>query len=185
MFPYRVCIGSILYLANKTRPDLSYASGYASRYLDKQIKQDIANVKQIMRYIKGTLNLGIVFKQKTKTYENEEKLNCHVDSDYAGDLETRKSTTGYIIFYSNGPISWSSKRQFIVASSTEVEFIAAANCVKELMYLKILLEKLTGNTVKATLNVSNQSNDNTNYQEKQHNKHSKHIDVRYHYLNKN
>jgi len=148
-FPYRECIGSILYLANKTRPDLSYASGYVSRYLDKQSKQDIVNVKQILRYVKGTLDLGIVF-ENTNTLENCEKLVCYVDSDHAGDTETRRSITGFVIYYSNGPISWSSKKQTIVAlSSTEAEFIAAAHCVKELMYLQTLLEEFTGNTVRA------------------------------------
>lgn len=103
LFSYRECVGSILYLANKTRPDLSYASGYVSRYLDKQTKQDVINIKQIIRYIKGTSDLEITFR-KTETNENVEKLNCYVDSDYAGDLESRKSTSDYIIYYSNGPI---------------------------------------------------------------------------------
>jgi len=183
-FPYRECVGSILYLANKTRPDLSYASGYVSRYLDKQSKQDIVNVKQILRYIKGTLDLGIVFENtNTRLCENCEKLVCYVDSDYAGDTETRRSTTGFVIYYSNGPISWSSKKQPIVAlSSTEAEFIAAAHCVKELMYLQTLLEELTGNTVRAVINIDNQSTLQI-IKNGTGNKRSKHIDVRYHYLN--
>jgi len=169
-------------VANKTRPDLSYASSYVSRYLDKQTKQDIVNVKQILKYVKGTLDLGIVF-ENTNILENCEKLVCYVDSDYAGDTETRKSTTEFVIYYSNGPISWSSKKQLIVALfSTEAEFIAAAHCVKKLMYLQTLLEELTGNTVRAEINIDNQSTLQI-IKNGTGNKRSKHIDVRYHYLN--
>lgn len=80
-----------------------------------------------------------------------EKLVCYSDSDFADDVETRKSTAGFVILYSGGPISWSSKKQSIVTmSSTETEYIAAAECHKKILYSKLLIEELTGNVVKTT-----------------------------------
>lgn len=107
-FPYRESVGSILYLASKTRPDLAYAVGYASRHLDKPLKQDVANVKRILRYVNATRNLGINYNADNS---EDEELIGYSDSDYAGDVETRKSTSGFVIMYCGGPISWCSKKQ--------------------------------------------------------------------------
>ena len=86
------------------------------------------------------------------------KLEAFSDADYAGDVKDRKSVTGYVIMMSGGPISWCSRKQSIVAlSTTEAEYIAAAECCKELKYLKTLIEELTGKRVEAELCVHNQS----------------------------
>lgn len=181
VFPYRESVGSILYLSSKTRPDLAYAAGYASRHLDKPYKQDVANIKRILRYINATKNLGISYKVNND--KNKEELIGYTDSDYAGDVETRKSTTGFIIMYCNGPISWCSKKQSVVAlSSTEAEYIAATECCKEILYLKFLIEELTGKSVKATLNIDNQSTIHL-IKNGIGNKRSKHIDIRYRFIN--
>lgn len=180
-FPYRESVGSILYLASKTRPDLTYAVGYASRHLDKPSKQDVANVKRILRYVNATKNLGISYKINSS--KDEEELIGYTDSDYAGDIETRKSTSGFVIMYCGGPISWSSKKQSITAlSSTEAEYIAAAECCKEILHLKFLIEELSGKPVKATLNIDNQSTIQL-IKNGIGNKRSKHIDVRYRFIN--
>lgn len=155
-FPYHEGIGSILYLASKTRPNLAHAVGYASRHLDKPSKQDIANVKRILRYVNATRNLGISYNANNS---EDEELIGYTDSDYAGDVETRKSTSGFVIMYCGRPISWCSKKQSVIAlSSTEAEYIAAAECCKEILYLKFLIEELTGKPVRATLNIDNQDN---------------------------
>jgi hypothetical protein len=93
-----------------------------------------------------------------------------------------KSVTGYVKMIPGGPISWCSRKQSIVAlSTTEAEYIAAAECCQELKYLKVLIEELTGKRVEADLYVDNQSavklieSGQVTYR-------SKHIDVRYHYI---
>lgn len=101
-FPYRESVGSILYLASKTRPDLAYAVGYASRHLDKPYKQDVTNVKRILRYVNAIRNLDISYNENST---DEGELIGYTDSDYAGDVETRKSTTGLVIIYAGGPIN--------------------------------------------------------------------------------
>lgn len=177
-YPYREAIGSMLYLSSKTRPDLAYATNYGSRFVTKPKESNLKDVKRMFRYIKGTVNDGIQYNSKAEKY----LIEAYCDSDYAGDPESRKSTTGYIIFYAGGPIGWSSRKQSTVAlSTTEAEYIAAAECCKELLYLKTLIEELTDKECKVELKVDNQSaikliNNGIV------NKRTKHIDVKYHFI---
>ncbi|UYV80232.1 K02A2.6-like, partial [Cordylochernes scorpioides] len=177
-FPYREAVGSLLYLANKTRPDVAYAVGYEGRSMHEPTNQDIQNVKRTMRYLKQTKTFGLHYSKQDEDME----LNAYCDSDFAGDMKTRKSTSGYTILFGKGPISWSSRKQPIVAlSTTEAEYIAAAECVKELIYMKALIEELTNETILAKLNIDNQSA-MTLMKTGQMNRKTKHIDVRYHFL---
>lgn len=112
-----------------------------------------------------------------------EKLTAYCDADFAGDSESRKSTTGYVIFFCGGPISWCSRKQPIVSlSSTESEYIAAAECVKELLFLKTMIDELSGGDIKIDLFIDNQSAI-TLIKNGQFNRRSKHIDVRFHFIN--
>lgn len=176
-FPYREAIGSLLYLSNQTRPDLAYAVNYSSRFMESPTVQNVKGVKHILRYLKETLGNGICYGGEIGC------LDAFCDSDYAGDTETRRSTTGYVIFYCGGPIAWCSRRQPIVAtSSSEAEYIAAADCVKELTYLKNFIEELLTCNVNINLNVDNQSAIQM-VKSGISNRRSKHIDVKYHFIN--
>ncbi|XP_072066584.1 secreted RxLR effector protein 161-like [Arachis hypogaea] len=94
--------------------------------------------KRILRYIKGTLNDGIYYENT-----NEVNLVGYTDSDWAGDIETRKSTSGFVFHLGSGAISWSSKKQPVVALSTaEAEYIAAASCATQAVWLRRILEEL-------------------------------------------
>lgn len=177
-FPFREVIGSLLYLTNKTRPDMTYAVNYNSRFVENPSATDITNVKRVLKYLVGTVNVGLKFcvNSDTKT------LDAYCDADYAGDTTTRKSTTGYVIYYGGSPISWCSRLQPIVAlSSTEAEFIAAAECAKELLYLKELIHELTGEKVNVNLHIDNQSA-MCLIKNGVMNKRSKHIDVRFKFI---
>ena len=91
----------------------------------------------------GTIEQGIEFSKSNKLF-----LNCYSDSDYAGDTENRHSTGGYALMLSGGPISWSSKKQQTIAlSTTEAEYMAACECVKELIWVQRLLNDLIGNNI--------------------------------------
>lgn len=153
-YPYREAVRSLLYLSTKTRPDLAQAVGFTSTYVNDYTDQKIIDVKRILRYLNGT-EMGIVF-----FYEHDEtELEAYCDADYAGDPQTRKSTTGFVIFYSGRPISWCSRKQPIVAtSSTEAKYIAAADCCKEILYVKSLLEELLEKPVSARLNIEPKHN---------------------------
>jgi len=176
--PYQQTIGSLLYLTMKTRPDLCYAVSYSSRYTQSPKGKDYLNVKRILRYLQGTKGLGLVYGEDTDT----EKLIAYCDADYAGDTETRKSTTGYVIKYCGGPVSWCSRKQPIVAlSTTKAEFIAVAECCKEVLYLKAVLEELRSKTITAEIHVDNQSAIHL-IKTGVLNRRSKHIDVRFRFI---
>lgn len=177
-FPYREAVGSLLYLSARTRPDLSFAVNFEARSNENPTANCIINVKRTLRYLKDTVNLGLFFKNKG----NINVLNVYTDSDYAGDKETRKSTTGYVCFLNDGSVSWCSRRQPIVAlSSTEAEFIAAAEALKEVIYLKNVIEELTEITLTVNLFVDNTSAIMLIKNGKM-NTRSKHIDTRFHFI---
>ncbi|XP_055919019.1 uncharacterized protein LOC129951016 [Eupeodes corollae] len=99
-FPYHATVGSLMYLAVGTRPDISYALGVVSRYMENPMEVHIKALKCIIRYVKGTRNYGIAFNSNSLyTFES------YSDADYAGDRNTRRSTSGYICFLGDGPIS--------------------------------------------------------------------------------
>jgi hypothetical protein len=132
---YKSLIGSLRYLT-ATRPDIVYGVGLLSRYMEEPRVSHLQGVKRILRYIKGTLTEGIFYGNN-----NDVKLVGYTDSDWAGDIETRKSTSGYAFHLGTGAISWSSKKQPVVALSTaEAEYIAATSCATQTVWLRKILE---------------------------------------------
>ena len=141
--PYREAIGSLMYLMVSTRPNIAYAISVLSRYSACPSRRHWKAVKRVFRYLKGTmylsLNLGGEIKDITPM------LLGYADADYGGDLNSRKSTSGYIFKLNNseGVISWKAMLQRIVAISTvEAELISAKEAVKEAIALRRLLEDL-------------------------------------------
>lgn len=177
-FPYREAVGSLMYLAVMTRPDLSFAVGAASRHLENPTEDDVCRVKQILRYLKGTTTLKLRFLAKP----TEIRLLAYSDSDYAGDVDTRRSTSGYVFLLGGACISWRSERQRVVATSTtEAEYIAAAEAVKELLWIERLLKELISAHPIPTLFVDNRSAIKLVENQVLHRR-TKHIDVRYHFI---
>jgi hypothetical protein len=122
---YKQMVGSLMYLS-VTRPDLMFGIGLISRYMEKPTTLHMQAIKRILRYVKGSVNLGIHYKRKAA---GDERLMAYSDSDYAGDQDDRRSTSGYVFMLSEGAVAWSSKKQPVVSlSTTEAEFILAAHC---------------------------------------------------------
>jgi hypothetical protein len=131
-YPYRELVGSLMYLSVCTRPDISQAVGVLARYMSAPQKEHWDAAKQLLRYVKGTCSYGI-------TFGADSGLQGYCDADFASDLDTRKSTTGYVFVYNGGAISWSSRLQSTVAVSTaEAEYMSAAFSVKEGLWLRKL-----------------------------------------------
>ena len=119
--PYALAVGSIMYAMVATRPDLAYVVGVVSRYMSNPGKKHWEAVKHILRYLKGTTDAQLTFGLTTSA-----EVEGYTDSDYAGNTDNRKSTSGYIFTYGGGAISWRSKLQECTAlSTTEAEYIAA------------------------------------------------------------
>jgi hypothetical protein len=95
--------------------------------------------KRILRYLKGTTDFGILYKKG----ESRLSLMAFIDSDYAGDLNDQRSTSGFVFMMGSGAVSWSSKKQTVVAlSTTEAEYIATALCACQCVWLRRVTEKL-------------------------------------------
>ncbi|KZV22485.1 hypothetical protein F511_19705 [Dorcoceras hygrometricum] len=135
--PYASAVGSLMFAMICTRPDIAQAVGAVSRYMANPGREHWSTVKRILRYIKGTSNAALCFGGSYLT------LRGYVDSDYAGDPDKRKSTTGYVFTLAGGAVSWVSKLQTVVAlSTTEAEYMAATQACKETIWIQRLLEEL-------------------------------------------
>lgn len=176
-YPYRELIGSLMYLSVGTRPDICHAVGMASCFLESPKLVHEKAAKRIVRYIKKTLNFGIYYPSS-----KSDKLKAFTDADYAGCLDTGRSTSGYAFVY-GGIAGWGSERQKSVALSTaESEYMAGALCVQELVWLwKMFCEILDEKFFNLTLYMDNTSAIRLVKNPEFH-KRSKHIDVRYHFI---
>jgi hypothetical protein len=176
---YRSIIGSLRYLVN-TRPDLVYSVGIVSRYMEEPRASHWAAVKQILRYIAGTLNFGCIY---TRSGLSEPKLLGFSDSDLAGDIDDRKSTSGSVFFVGMNLVTWVSQKQNVVAlSSCEAEYIASANAACQGIWLSRLLGELLGiQAPKVNLLVDNKSAIALS-KNPVHHERSKHIDTKYHFV---
>ncbi len=176
--PYREAVGSLMYLATGTRPDIAYAVSSVSQALDKPTLRSWTMVKRIFRYLSGTIKLGIVYRHN----EQSGVLKIYSDADYAGDVLTRRSTSGIVSMYMGGAISWSSKRQRSVAlSTTEAEFIAASEAAKEIIWLSRLLREITNLITIPLIMIDNMSALKLIKNPSFH-KRSKHIEVRHYFV---
>ncbi|WVZ54849.1 hypothetical protein U9M48_005593 [Paspalum notatum var. saurae] len=177
---YRSIIGSLRYLVN-TRPDIAFAVGMVSRFMEAPREEHWQAVKQILRYLAGTVGYGCVYGAGTGRLQS---LVGFTDSDHAGDKNDRKSTTGTVFFLGGNLITWASQKQRVVAlSSCEAEYIAAAAGACQGVWLSRLLAELVGDGTaeKFKLFVDNQSAIELSKNPVHHDR-SKHIDTRFHYV---
>ena len=134
LVPYANEVGCFMYAILSTRPYISHAVGVAIRYMENTSKENCATVKWVLHYLRGTSNYSI-------TYDSSSDSVCsYVDSYFAGDLDKRRSTLGYVFTLVGGPFSWMSKLQNVVSlSTTEVEYMTASHACKEAIWLQGLL----------------------------------------------
>lgn len=141
---YRATIGELLYLSVCTRPDISFAVNALARNVHAPTLRHLGYVKRILRYLAGTRNLGVLYpsgKGGASTYYN---IKAYADSDWAGDHDSRKSTSGLLVCMNGSPVFWKSRRQTVTAlSSAEAEYIALSSCAKELVWIRRLVWELT------------------------------------------
>lgn len=178
--PYREAIGSLLFLSSVTRPDIAFIINKLSRFMENPQEQHWLGIKRVLRYLRGTVDYGLFFSA-IKTSEGD-VLQCYSDSDFGGDTETRKSTTGYVLTFCGTAIDWFSRRQSVVALSTaEAEYVAASDSVKELLCLLKLFREVQVQKEPITVNIDNQSAIVMIQDEGAH-KRTKHIDIRFHFI---
>lgn len=174
---YKQLVGSLMYLIT-TRPDIMYAVSLISRYMSKPTEMHLSAAKRVFRYLQGTTGFGIFYQQK-----GNEELVGFTDSDYAGCVDDRKSTSGYAFILGEGAVAWCSRKQPIVTlSTTEAEFVAVAACAWQLVWMKRVLQKIGYNgSASPVIYYDNSSTIKLSRNPVMHGK-SKHIDVRFHFL---
>ena len=111
-YPYRSLLGAMLYLSMNTRPDIAYAVGLLSRYASKPTRATCYLMTYLLQYVRGTVRKGIRFSSK------HFDMHIFTDADWAGDVVSRRSTTGYIVFAAGGPLIWQSILQATVSTSS-------------------------------------------------------------------
>jgi len=170
---YAELVGSLLFLANQTRPDNAFAVGRLAMRMAIPTEKDMAAAKAVVRYLKGTKDMGLV-------YGRAERLAGWADSDWAGHVGTRKSTTGFVFTLHGGPISWRSRPQGLVTSSTmEAGYVAASEGVKDSLWMRRLVGYMGEDSSPVTIREDNHAclalATNGIFSTK-----SKHVDVRLH-----
>ncbi|GJR53654.1 transposable element [Tanacetum coccineum] len=177
--PYASAIGSIMYAMVCTRPDIAQAVSVVSRYMDCPGKSHWEAVQWILRYLRGTTDFSLMYDSGGKTYVTE-----YVDSDYDGDLDRRRSLTGYVFTLGGCAISWKATLQSTIAlSTTEAEYMAMAEGIKEAIWLKGLVGDLgmQQDQDQTVLHCDSQSAIHLSRNQVYHER-TKHIDVRYHFI---
>ncbi|CAL1353780.1 unnamed protein product [Linum trigynum] len=175
--PYASAVGSLMYAMVCTRPDLAHAVSVVSRFMIQPGKEHWQAVKRMFRYLKGTPDVGISFGSDTECL-----VSGYSDSDYAGDVDTRRSMTGYVFTLGSSVVSWKATLQSAVTlSTTEAEYMALTEAAKEGIWLKGLVGDLGLHHDQALVYCDSLSAICL-AKDQVHHERTKHIDVRYHFL---
>ncbi|TPX30042.1 DNA-directed DNA polymerase [Synchytrium microbalum] len=142
---YQSVLGSLTYLSVTSRPDIAFATNLLARYSHSPSKRHWNGLKQVLRYLKGTKELGLLYKYGTdQTRQRPIDLRVFVDAGFLSDIKTAKSQTGYVILLNGTAVSWRSTKQSTVAtSSMHSELIALYESTRELTWIRSLLSNLS------------------------------------------
>ena len=175
---YRSLVGALLYVARWTRPDIAFAISFCGRFCSKPTVLAMQAVKRVFCYLRGTLSFGISYFCAN---DGPPVLLGYCDSDYAADATDRKSVNGYIFFLGPCIISWMSKKQDVVATSTtEAEYISLFVASQEAMFLRGIVGEMTDSAPQTITIMCDNNGAVALAKNPVFHKRSKHIDVKYH-----
>lgn len=184
---YQAAVGALMYAAQCTRPDISFAVSALSQYCSRPNQEHYTAVKRVLRYLRGTTHHGITYHGKDATTiqsQDHPILHGYCDSDYANDRADRRSYTGYAFYLGDAVVSWQSRKQTTVTlSSTEAEYMAASEAVKEALWWRSFMHSLgLGYDQQATcIRSDNQGSICLTKNAGSHSR-TKHIDVRHFFI---
>ncbi len=168
---YQQTIGCLTYLSTATRPDIAAAVSILSAFMSNLSKKHWAGIKRILRYVKGTLNHGLKFTGNG----DDRELYGYSDANWAGDVDTTRSVSGYVFKVANSTISWCSKKQATVAkSTTEAEYVSLSHASQEAIWMRKTDQPIL-------LYEDNQGAIEISKNPKFHNR-TKHIDITFHFI---
>lgn len=176
--PYQSLIGSLMYLCVNTRPDISFITSYLSQFNTEHTDIHWKMAKRVLRYLKGTLEVGLTYKPIRKSIEG------FSDSDFANNTADRHSYSGYVFTHAGGPISWISRKQKCIAlSSCEAEYVALSEATRESIFLQNFYSEILAKK-KIQQMIINGDNQSALKLTENHVFHDrlKHIDIKYHFV---
>eukprot|EP00252_Welwitschia_mirabilis_P022462 TRINITY_DN607_c0_g1_i3.p1 TRINITY_DN607_c0_g1~~TRINITY_DN607_c0_g1_i3.p1 ORF type:complete len:1070 (-),score=207.18 TRINITY_DN607_c0_g1_i3:857-3973(-) len=174
---YRSMIGSLMYLT-ATRPDIQYFVSFLSNFMNEPKYPHLMAVKRVLRYVKGTLQYGLF-------YDSDENMQLvgYVDADWAGSLDDRKSTSGFVMMMGKSLFSWCSKKQSVVALSTaEAEYMAAHLASQQIVWLERLFCEFTIPIEKPILLFCDSMSAIAISKNPVFHSRTKHIDIKFHFI---
>ena len=176
--PVRELIGCLMYLMLGTRPDISFAINYFSRFQDRNSNEVWTHLKRLLRYLKGTIDYELIYKRNAGALP----LICYVDSDWAQDVQDRKSISGYLMKVFGNTVSWVTRKQNCVAlSSTEAELVAMCAAIQDGLWIKRLLKDMHVKVPVLKVFEDNQACISL-IKNPENNKRVRHIDLKYNYI---
>jgi hypothetical protein len=179
---FQSLVGSLLYAAMATRPDIAQAVGAVSKFNSNPSEAHMTAAKRILRYLKGTANFGLKYRKCTSTGDAI-GLFGYSDADWAGDIDDRHSTTGIIYMMTGAAVSWFSKKQSVVALSTlEAEYIALSCASQEAVWIRRLLHDLGQKIDRPTVIKEDNQGAIAMAQNPAGHSRTKHIDIRHHFV---
>lgn len=175
--PYASVVGSLMYVMVCTRPDIAFAVIVVSRFMSHPCWEHWHAVKRIIRYLRGTLDIGLCYGATEDIL-----VPGYLDSNYAGDIDSRRSMTGYVFTLGGFVVSWKATLQpTVTLSTTEAEYMALTEAAKEGIWLKHMVNHLGLHQDQAIVHCDSLSAIGLT-KDQVHHERTKHIDVRYHFL---
>jgi hypothetical protein len=194
-WPYRQVLGCLMYLMMATRPDMAAVVSYLGRFMENPQKQHWIAVKRVLRYLAGTANWKLKLAAGATGHKDNTNLQilAYCDADWAGDLETRRSMSGFVVSLGVASknecgadiasISWRSKHQPVVAlSTTEAEYVAISEVCREVMWLKGILRELGFEEQEGAKIKTDNQGAIALIKNPVHHQRTKHIDIKHHFI---
>ena len=183
--PYRALIGVLLWIARCTRPDIYFVVIHLAQFSTCAISEHFTAAKRVLRYLKGSRHLDLCYsttRTSTTSSGDNIKLDLFTDSDWATDKSDRKSISGYVLYVNGMLVSWSSRKQDGVStSSTESEFISLVEGAKDVLFIVQLLQEFFVVELPINVGIDNQGAQ-AMAEHNLSNTRSKHIDIKYRFI---
>ena len=177
--PYREAVGCLMYAMVLTQPDITFAVSRVAKFTSQPHQSHWTPVKRIFRYLSGTVHMGIFYSSTLPDLS----FRGFCDANYAGDHDDRKSRTGYLFLLANGAVARCSKRQGCTAdSTTQAEFVAMSESVKEAIWLRRLIQSLDFPSHAPTPIFSDNQGAIQLVKNPKYHKHTKHIETKYYLI---
>jgi hypothetical protein len=181
--PYQACLGAIMYAMLGTRPDIAFAVTTLGQFASDPGQAHWLAMKRLLRYLRGTMDYKLRYGFANERSQLTQAIIGYSDSNYADDVDDRKSVGAYVFMLFGGAISWQAKKQSTVAlSSTEAEYMAVTQAAKEALWWRAFMTSLGCPTLSPSTLYSDNLGCIALSKNPEYHSRTKHIDVKHHFV---